>query len=65
MDNQDSEHEPSANETAPGVRLLKHAWGINTKGAPREDAPEAVVHDIYSVPPRRRAIPCRHTGERP
>ena len=48
-----------ADETAPGVRLLKHVWNIDTKKKPRSTAPNDVPHDIYSVPTRANDVPRR------
>ena len=40
----------SPEETAPGVKVLKHLWNIPQKGSAREPAPEKVSTNIYDVP---------------
>lgn len=52
-----------SDETAPGVRLIKQVWKINTDKPPREKAPERVNHDIYHVPSRKNDVPRRQFGD--
>ena len=45
-----------AGQTAPGVKMLKHLWDIDTGKPPPEAPPESVVTDIYATrvgPPKR------------
>lgn len=53
---------PSADETAPGVKLLKKVWNIDTKKPVRPAAPRDVAHDIYHVPERKKDMPRRTPG---
>jgi hypothetical protein len=57
--------EPRADETAPGVKLLKQVWNIKTDKPQRESAPQNVAHDIYHVPERKPEVPRRHMGNGP
>ena len=54
--------EPQADETTPGVRMLKDVWHIDTEKKPREAPPAQVSSDIYHLPPRNGQVPHRHHG---
>lgn len=52
-----------ANQTTPGVRMLKDVWDIKVeKTHERVEGP--VSHDIYARKPREGGIPPRHRGRR-
>jgi hypothetical protein len=50
--------EMKANETVPGVKMLRELWDIPRDSGPRETAPNNISTDIYSTrvggPPSRR-----------
>ena len=48
-----------AEETAPGVRLLKKIWNISDQEASTGVVPSEVTTDIYNVPVTARRIPHR------
>lgn len=46
----------SAEETAPGLRMLREIWHINTKPVRNDTAPEKVNSDIYNMPATSRRV---------
>ena len=54
--------EPRADETAPGLRVIKEVWDIKTPKVPRDAVPRTVPHDIYNVPVRKDDVPRRSGG---
>lgn len=58
-----SEHDEPANETTPGVRMLKEVWHIEGDKKPREVVEKgSVSSDIYAMTPRNGTVPPRHHG---
>lgn len=52
-----------ANQTTPGVRMLKEVWNI--KPEKKADTVDGdVSSDIYSLNPRSKGIPPRRRGRR-
>lgn len=62
-DDRRAEPEPQADETSPGVRMLKDVWHIDTSKKPRETPPPQVSSDIYHLPSRNGQIPHRRHGQ--
>jgi hypothetical protein len=54
--------ELQADDTAPGVKLIKQVWKIGDEKPLREKAPKDVAHDIYHVPDIKRDVPSRPPG---
>ena len=52
-----------ANQTTPGVRMLKEVWNIKTEKK-TEAVNGDVSSDIYSMNPRSKGIPPRYRGRR-
>jgi hypothetical protein len=53
-----------AEQTAPGVRLLREVWGIKKPVRIRETAPKGVSTDIYGTANAARIVPRRHSPHR-
>jgi len=59
----DKKDDQPADQTTPGVRMLKEVWDIKTeKKHDRVEGP--VSSDIYARKPRNQGIPPRHHGHR-
>jgi hypothetical protein len=59
----DKKDDQPANQTTPGVRMLKEVWDIKTeKKMDRVEGP--VSSDIYTRKPREQGIPPRYHGQR-
>lgn len=59
----DKKDDQPANQTAPGVRILKEVWDI--KSEKKQERVEGPVNsDIYARKPREQGIPPRHHGQR-
>ena len=59
----DKKDDQPADQTTPGVRMLKEVWDIKTeKKQDRVDGP--VSSDIYARKPRVQGIPPRYHGQR-
>lgn len=60
----DADPAPRADETAPGVRMLKDVWNIQSGKKPRDSIEHgSVSSDIYKVPSTGNNIPHRpHHG---
>lgn len=56
--------EPRADETAPGVRLMRTLWDIPAQRSAPEKAPADVATNIYCVPDHKQTIP-RRSHRRP